>query len=99
MNFDNRPVMLMPFKSLFLAIILAVILGPVGLVYSTLLGSIIMLVITFICVVLAHITTFALVYLCWIVGVYWTTLATNRYNRKLFEQYKIEVVEENIKIK
>ena len=86
--------MFAPFKSTFLAIILALILGPVGMVYSTFVGSIIMLVVTFIFVVISPYTSSALVYLCWVVGIYWTVLATNAYNKRIYNQCRIDVVED-----
>lgn len=94
MKIDNRPMMFYPFKSLFLAIFLAVILGPIGVVYSTFVGSIIMLIVTFIFVIIAPFTSYALVYLCWIICVYWTVFATNAYNKNIAEQFKMDVIED-----
>jgi len=94
MQYSRPPIMFAPFKSVFLAMILAIFLGPFGLLYSTFIGSLIMLVVTFIFFMLSAMTSGALVYLAWAICLYWTVLSTNAYNKRILTQYGIATIEE-----
>jgi hypothetical protein len=71
-----------PFKSVAGALLFAVFLGPVGLLYATSLGGIIMIPISFfvICTRL-WVPILFIWFLCCILSV----LAANRYNKKLIQ--------------
>jgi hypothetical protein len=70
----------LPFKNVALALILGVILGPVGLLYASFWGGIVMLVIAFI-VVCSKLSVPIL--LTWIGCSIWAVGAANQYNKKL----------------
>ena len=94
MKYSRPPIMFAPFKSIFLAMLLALILGPFGLLYSTIVGSLIMLVVTFIFFVISPYTSMGLVYVSWIICLYWTVLSCNAYNKRILSQYGITSIEE-----
>ena len=67
-------------KSVGIAIILTIVFGPLGMFYSTIIGAIVMLVVTLIAVVI----TFGLgLLITWPVCIIWGALAANAHNKKL----------------
>ncbi|PIQ43751.1 MAG: hypothetical protein COV52_00955 [Gammaproteobacteria bacterium CG11_big_fil_rev_8_21_14_0_20_46_22] len=79
-----RSTLLPPYKSALAALLLGLFLGPLGLMYSTVMGSIIMLVLVVIAIALnSHLGGF-FVYLFWAICLYWNVAAVNRYNKRLF---------------
>lgn len=70
----------LPLKSVAVALLFAVFLGPVGLLYATSFGGIVMIPIGFfmVCTKL-----WVLVLFVWLISCVWSVLATNRYNKKL----------------
>ena len=79
---DERPqrVVVTPTKSMGISIILTVLFGPVGMLYSTIWGGIIMGVIS----LLVGIFTLGLgLLITWPICLIWAALATSSYNKKL----------------
>jgi hypothetical protein len=80
MTGDVRRVVSVSTKSMGVAIILTVIFGPLGMLYSTILGGIIMGIISLIVGVL----TFGIgLVITWPICVIWAAVAANSYNNKL----------------
>ncbi len=73
-----KPVM--PFKSVAVALLFSAALGPVGLLYATSLGGIIMIILGFIIVCTKLIVPIIMV---WLGSCIWSVLATNRYNKQI----------------
>ncbi len=72
----------LPYKNLALSLLFSVFLGPIGLLYATARGGIIMLLIAF-WVISARFSV--PIILMWISCCVWSVLATNRYNDKLLK--------------
>jgi hypothetical protein len=70
----------LPFKSVAAALLLGLVLGPVGLLYASFWGGIVMVVIAFI-VICSKLSVPIL--LTWIGSCIWAVGATNQYNKKL----------------
>lgn len=66
-------------KSMVVAILLAIFFGPLGMLYSTVSGGVIMIVIS---LVIGFITLGFGIFLTWPVCVIWAAVATNSYNKK-----------------
>lgn len=69
----------LPLKNVAGALLFSVILGPVGLLYATSLGGIIMIVIGFIVACSKFIVPIVMV---WLICCIWSVLAVNHYNKK-----------------
>lgn len=69
-----------PFKNLAGALLFSVFLGPVGLLYASSLGGIIMIIIGFIVACTPYLVPKIIV---WLICCVWSVLAVNRYNKKL----------------
>jgi hypothetical protein len=70
----------MPYKSLGVALLFSIFFGPLGLLYSSVRGGIMMVLVAFV-VISSH---FAVpIILMWISCCIWSVMATNRYNNKL----------------
>lgn len=67
-------------KSMAMAIILAIIFGPLGLMYASVMGGVVMLILTF---VVAIFTLGFGAFLMWPVCVAWAAVATNSYNKSI----------------
>ena len=67
-------------KSLVLAIILALFFGPLGLLYSTVKGGVIMF---FVNIVVGVLTIGVGLFITWPIGVIWAAMATNAHNAAL----------------
>ena len=67
-------------KSLALAIILALFFGPLGLLYSTVKGAVIMF---FVNIVVGVLTIGVGLFITWPIGVVWAAMATNAHNAAL----------------
>lgn len=72
----------LPLKSVAVALLFAVFLGPVGLLYATSLGGIIMIPVGFfiLCTKL-----WVPILFVWLISCIWSVVATNRYNKKLIQ--------------
>lgn len=78
-KFNNH---MLPFKSVAAALLFTVILGPVGLLYSSVIGGIIMIFLGFVVLSSWLIVPITMV---WVISCVWSVAATNRYNRKLID--------------
>jgi hypothetical protein len=76
-------VIVLPTKSVGLAVLLAVFFGPLGLFYSTVLGAVVMFVVN----VLAAVFTVGLgLILTWPICGVWAFVAVKAHNKALLEQ-------------
>jgi hypothetical protein len=76
-DFSQKPTL--PLKSLAGALLFAVLLGPVGLLYASSVGGIVMILIF---LIVLHAQLFGPLVLVWVGSCIWSVLATNRYNKK-----------------
>ena len=67
-------------KSVGIAILLCVIFGPLGMFYSTVMGAIIMLIVS---LIVAVVTAGFGLFLTWPVSIIWGALAVKKYNQAL----------------
>jgi hypothetical protein len=72
----------LPLKSIAGALLFSVILGPIGLLYASTLGGIVMIVIGFIAVCCKFPVPVILV---WLISCIWSVIAVNRYNRRVIQ--------------
>jgi hypothetical protein len=72
----------LPTKSLVLAILLALFLGPIGLFYASVIGALIMLVIT---AIIGFITFGFGLFIPYIICIIWAIIAVNSYNKRIIE--------------
>ena len=69
-----------PTKSVGIALLLSLLFGPLGMLYSTVIGALVM----FVANVLAFVLTAGLgLLLTWPIGAAWAAVAANRSNQKL----------------
>lgn len=68
-------------KSMGIAILLTVLFGPLGLLYSTVKGDIIMIVVGF---VVGFLTLGLGALITWPVAIVWAYIATKKYNEQLY---------------
>lgn len=73
---------MLPFKSVGITLLFCAILGPVGVLYSTVLGGVIMIMIGFVVISAQFLIPSILV---WVISCVWGVAATNRYNNKLLK--------------
>ena len=73
-------VVVVPLKSTGLAIILAVVFGPIGLLYSSVLGAIVMFVVN---IIVGIVTLGFGLFLTWPICGLWAALAVMSHNKKL----------------
>ena len=78
----NKP--LLPLKSVAGALLFSLFLGPLGLLYASTLGGVVMLVFGIVILPTKLPVPIALV---WIISCIWSVMATNRYNQKIIEKY------------
>lgn len=77
----------LPYKSVAGALWLALLFGPVGLLYSTLVGGIIMIVVGLLVLAtipLFHANVFLPFALLWIISIIFSVGAVGSYNKRLF---------------
>ena len=79
-NEQPQKVVVTPTKSVGVSIILTVLFGPLGMLYSTIWGGIIMFVIS---VVVGLLTLGLGLIVTWPICIIWAAVATNSYNKKL----------------
>ncbi len=72
----------LPTKSLVVAILLAIFLGPIGLFYASVIGALIMLVIT---AIIGFITFGFGLFIPYIICIIWAIIAVNSYNKRIIE--------------
>ena len=83
MNTDNLQRLAritLPLKSVAGALLFSVILGPVGLLYSSFLGGVIMSILGFIVVCVKYPVPIAIV---WLISCMWSVAAVNKYNARI----------------
>ncbi|MHB1947101.1 MAG: hypothetical protein ACYCQI_03170 [Gammaproteobacteria bacterium] len=73
---------MLPFKSVAGALLFSALLGPVGLLYSSVRGGVVMIILGFI--VLSS-QLFVPIALVWVGSTIWAVAATNKYNNKLLK--------------
>ncbi len=74
-----------PTKSMGISILLTVLFGPLGMLYSTILGAIIMIVIS---AVVGFLTVGIGLVITWPICIIWAAVATSSYNKKLIAGQK-----------
>ncbi|RUA05143.1 MAG: hypothetical protein DSY43_05255 [Gammaproteobacteria bacterium] len=72
----------LPTKSLIVAILLAVFFGPIGLFYASVVGALVMLVIT---AIIGFVTFGFGLFIPYIICIIWAIIAVNNYNKKIIE--------------
>lgn len=84
-NHQQKIVFANPYKSPVAGILLSVVLGPIGLLYASFMGSIIMTFLFLIVVAMSFLGVKAgsFCFLLWVISIYWTVAKVNRYNRKI----------------
>lgn len=75
---------MLPLKSVSIALLFSVFLGPVGILYSSVIGGIIMIMLGFIIFSYKLIVPIILV---WLISCIWSVAATNHYNKRLLREY------------
>jgi len=79
---ETPPIHKPPFKSVAVALLFSTFLGPIGLLYASLMGGIVMLTMGFVVVS----SRFPIpILLVWLISCVWSVAATNRYNKKLLK--------------
>jgi hypothetical protein len=81
-NIQSKVNPILPFKSVAGALLFSVLLGPIGLLYASLLGGVIMICIG---IVFMSKPTALLMAMVWTVSCIWSVAATNRYNHKILK--------------
>ena len=76
----EKTVIMVPMKSPGVAILLTILLGPLGMFYSTIGGAIIMLLVSF---VVGILTLGIGLILTWPICILWAALAASSYNRRI----------------
>ena len=79
-NGQPQRVVVIPTKGMGISIILTVLFGPLGMLYSTIWGGIIMIVISAVAGLLT--LGFGLI-ITWPICIVWAAVATSSYNKKL----------------
>ncbi|MBK6264127.1 hypothetical protein JKA74_03680 [Marivirga sp. S37H4] len=80
MENQEQKIVVVKQKSMGLTIILSFLFGPLGMLYSTIIGGVVMFVIS----VLVGIFTLGLgLIITWPIGVIWAALATNNHNKRI----------------
>lgn len=74
----------LPYKSVALALVFAVLLGPVGLLYASFWGGFTMIVLA---VVMASGKYFFLMFMVWVGSCIWAVGAVEKYNRKNLQSH------------
>ncbi len=72
----------LPTKSIIVAVLLTIFLGPIGLFYASVPGALIMLVIT---AIIGFITFGFGLIIPYIICIIWAIIAVNNHNKKLFD--------------
>ena len=86
MSEENKPtqqIIVMPTKSVAISLILTFFFGALGMLYSTIWGAIIMIIVS---ILVATITLGMGLFLVWPICMIWGALAAASYNKKLLAQ-------------
>ena len=76
----TRAVVVVPTKSVGIAIMLTFFFGPLGMLYSTIVGAIVMFVATLLAILL---TAGLGLFLTWPIGIVWSAVAASSHNKAL----------------
>jgi hypothetical protein len=76
-----RPMLVMMPKSVGTAIVLAIFFGPLGMLYSTVTGGLVLLAVN---IVLGIPTLGTVLFITWPAGIVWAAVAANTHNSKLY---------------
>jgi membrane protein implicated in regulation of membrane protease activity len=79
---NNEKMLFLPFKSLAAALLFSVFLGPVGLLYASTIGGVVMIIIG--CVVASSLLWVPIL-IVWLISCVWSVVAVNRYNQRRCE--------------
>ena len=79
-NEEVKPVIVTSTKNMGIAILLTVLFGPLGMLYCTIWGAVIMFVVS---LVIGVVTLGIGLIITWPICIIWTAIATNSYNKKL----------------
>lgn len=82
---SRQVVVTSPTKNMGTSIILTVLFGPLGMLYSTMLGGLVMLVVS---VVVGFVTLGLGLFVTWPICIIWAAMATSNYNKKLISGEK-----------
>ncbi|ARM31292.1 hypothetical protein [Prosthecochloris sp. HL-130-GSB] len=77
---SERPVVVAPVKSVGIGLLLTILFGPLGMLYCTIPGAIIMMILF---AVIGFLTAGIGLIILWPVCIVWTVLAIQNYNRRL----------------
>jgi len=75
----------LPFRSVAAALMFCVILGPVGVLYSSIAGGIVMIVLG---LFVMHFKLLGPAILLWLVSCVWGVAGANRFNKKIVQLQK-----------
>ncbi|HSW68951.1 MAG TPA: hypothetical protein VLI69_02165 [Gammaproteobacteria bacterium] len=75
----------MPLKSVAIALLFCTFLGPVGVLYSSLMGGIVMIVLG---LLVLRAKLFGPILLVWLISCVWGVAATNYFNKKVLQSQK-----------
>jgi hypothetical protein len=77
---------LLPLKNIAAALLFSVILGPVGVLYSSVLGGVVMIILGFV----AFSAKFPVpIIMVWLGSCIWSVAAANKYNKKLLNEMRL----------
>ncbi len=75
---------LLPLKSVAVALLFCVFLGPVGVLYSSVVGGVVMMTVG---ILVLRAKLIGPILLLWMVSCTWGVAAANRYNNKIVSRY------------
>ncbi len=77
---ERSQIILMPQKSMGVTILLTILFGPLGMFYSTIIGGIVMLILS---IIIGIVTLGFGILVTWPICIIWAAVATNNHNNKL----------------
>ena len=83
---DTQQTLGLPFKNLAVALLFSVFLGPVGLLYASTVGGVVMIVLGFI--VVSSMLPVPII-LVWLGSCIWSVVAVNRYNKRKCRSFSL----------
>lgn len=82
-TFEQEKFPRLPLKNVAGALLFTVFLGPIGLLYASAMGGIVMIILGFIVACTKYVVPLAMV---WVISCIWSVLAVNRYNHRLIRR-------------
>lgn len=82
---EPQVVIAAPTKSMGISIILTILFGPLGMLYSTIIGGIVMFVLM---AIIGFVTAGIGLIVLWPICIIWAAVATNAHNKKLISGKK-----------